>query len=97
MNNNIDMKESIIEYLNKKEIEYSDRLLDMVAIELSSKIEDYEYEKNITLTSEDKPYHSLLSSAVYTSLRRLKGVHYNFAFESAEDDYSEESDAEMHL
>ena len=40
MNNIIDMKESIIEYLNKKGIEYSDRLLDMVAIELSSKIDD---------------------------------------------------------
>lgn len=97
MNNIIDMKENIIEYLNEKGIEYSERLIDMIAIELSSKIEDYEFEKNITLTSEDKPYHSLLSSAVYTSLKRLKGVHYRFASEAAEDDYSEESDAEMHL
>ena len=94
----IDLKESIIEYLEEKGIEYTDRLIDMAAIELSEKLDEYECENGKRLNIGETPYHSLLSSSVYTSLKRLKNVFFFIReFDVVEDDYSEQSDAEMHL
>ena len=93
----IDLKEKIEEYLQKEGIYYTHRLVDMIAIELSAKMEDYEYEKNVTLTCDDKAINSLLSQAVYKSLKRMKGINYMVAELASEDDYSETSDAQIHL
>lgn len=94
----IDLKESIIEYLEAKGIDYNERLVDMIAIELSEKIDEYEVKNDKKVNKGEKPYKSLLSNAVYTSLKRLKDVFfYNREYDVVEDDYSEQSDAEMHL
>ena len=94
----IDLKESIIEYLVEKEIDYSERLVDMAAIELSEKLEEYECNNGKKLNIGETPYHSMLSQSVYTSLKRLKDIYFfTREYDVVEDDYSEQSDAEMHL
>jgi hypothetical protein len=94
----IDLKESVIEYLEAKGIDYNERLVDMIAIELSEKLEEYECNNGKKLNIGETPYYSMLSQSVYMSLKRLKDVYfYNREYDVVEDDYSEQSDAEMHL
>ena len=70
----------------------------MAAIELSEKLEEYECNNGKKLNIGETPYHSMLSQSVYTSLKRLKDIYFfTREYDVVEDDYSEQSDAEMHL
>jgi hypothetical protein len=95
-----EMREYVMNELNNLGLQdLHDNLKNAILTEFFAKLEDYNLANETNLTQQDAQYNKLLLETVKFVLEKNKDVDYQQfkEWDVVEDDYSEQSDAEMHM
>ena len=95
-----EMKEFVTNTLIEEELQdLHDNLKNAIVIEFAAKVEDYNIANDTVLTSQSTEYKRILLETIKFVLENNKDVDFQQfrTYDVVEDDYSEQSDAEMHM
>lgn len=95
MYSEVDYREDIMNFLAESNMQFTDKVVDIMVSELATKIQNYEFSKEKELSRDSKMYQRFLIEAVSSVVNRFKKVNFDSDNFALEDDYSEESFPEL--
>jgi len=95
MYSEVDYREDIMNFLAESNMQFTDKVVDIMVGELATKIENYEFSGKKVVSRESKTYQKFLTESVSSVVKRFKKVNFDRDNFALEDDYSEESFPEL--
>lgn len=95
-----EMRENVANALANEGLQdLHDNLKNAIVIEFAAKLEDYNISNDTLLTSDSTEYEKMLLETISFVLKNNKNVNFQAfrTYDVVEDDYSEQSDAEMRM
>ena len=95
-----EMRENVANALANQGLQdLHDNLKNAIVIEFAAKLEDYNMENDTILTSDTIEYQKILLETIKFILETNRNIDFQSfrTYDVVEDDYSEQSDAEMHM
>lgn len=92
----IDLKEYVTNYLSERNLQTSEKVLDLIVEEFATVLDSVEAEEGIIVEQTNARYNELLEIAMVETYKNIDNIDYSVQTSDIyEDDYSEESTAEM--
>ena len=92
----VEIREDILSFVKGDGMHFSNKVIDLMVDEFGARLENYEMSKNTYVERESKKYQRLLNEAVRNVCKRTKYINFKESiYDTIEDNYSEESTAEM--
>jgi len=95
MYSEVDYREDIMNFLAESNMQFTDKVVDIMVGELATKIENHEFSGKKVVSRESKIYQKFLTESVSSVVKRFKKVNFDRDNFALEDDYSEESFPEL--
>lgn len=92
----IDLKEYVTNYLRERNLQTSEKVLDLIVEEFATVLDSAEAEEGIVIEPTNPKYNELLEVAMVETYKNIDNIDFSVPMgDTIEDDYSEESTAEM--
>lgn len=94
----IDLKEYVTNYLSERNLQTSEKVLDLIVEEFATVLDSIEAEEGIIVEPTNARYNELLEIAMVETYKNIDNIDFSIQTgDIYEDDYSEESTAEMQI
>ena len=94
----VELREEIKEFVKEDGMQFTEKVVDMMVDEFGERLESEETENNAPIARDSITYKRILAEAVEDVCVRIRDIEFKeVRYDSVEDDYSEESNAEFNL
>lgn len=94
----VEIREDILSFVAEDGMQFNSKVIDIMVDEFGERLENYEVSRNTTVKRDSKTYKRILAEAVRNVCKRTNNIEFQeTVYDTIEDDYSENSDAEFRL